>query len=182
MVVTFGMLGGFFLLIVLVLHVSKKRRDVATFSNYAVGERSFSSWYVSMAYTNSWWPGSTFTAVFGLAVVSGVIGLYFLVFSVLGVLAMYLIARPVWKWGKQFDLRTQADLLALRYDSPALKLISSALSVVALLPWLVLGLIAMGTVVQWASLGRLSVADSILIGIVVLVVRQFWTVQMGMRA
>ena len=181
MIITFGALAAFFALIVSVLHVSNSRRAVASFSNYAVGERSFSSWFVSMAYTNSWWPGSTFTAVFGYAVVSGVIGLYFLVYSVLGVLAMYFIARPVWKWGKQFDLRTQADLLSLRYDSPALKLVASAISVVALLPWLVLGLIAMGAVVQWASLNRLSVADSILIGIVVLVVRQFWTVQMGMR-
>ncbi|AYJ48250.1 sodium:solute symporter family protein [Rhodococcus sp. P1Y] len=181
MIITFGALSVFFLLIVGVLHVSKTRRSVATFSNYAVGERSFSSWFVSMAYTNSWWPGSTFTAVFGLTVASGVIGLYFLVYSVLGVLAMYFIARPVWKWGKKFDLRTQADLLDLRYDSRALKLIGSAISVVALVPWLVLGLIAMGAVIQWASLGKLSDADSILIGIAVLVVRQFWTVQMGMR-
>ena len=181
MIVTFGALGVFFVVIVVVLHISKNRQSVATFSNYAVGERSFSSWFVSMAYTNSWWPGSTFTAVFGLTVASGVIGLYFLVYSVLGVLAMYFIARPVWKWGKKFDLRTQADLLDLRYNSRGLKLIGSAISVVALVPWLVLGLIAMGAVVQWASLGKLSDADSILIGIAVLVVRQFWTVQMGMR-
>lgn len=181
MLITFGSLGLFFAIIVGVLHTSKRRADVATFSNYAVGDRAFSSWFVSMAYTNSWWPGSTFTAVFGLAVAGGIIGLYFLVYSVLGVIAMYFIARPVWKWGKEFDLRTQADLLSLRYDSSALKLLASAISVVALVPWLILGLIAMGAVVQWASLGNLSVRDSILLGIVVLVVRQFWTVQMGMR-
>ncbi len=127
MIVTFGALGVFFVVIVVVLHISKNRQSVATFSNYAVGERSFSSWFVSMAYTNSWWPGSTFTAVFGLTVASGVIGLYFLVYSVLGVLAMYFIARPVWKWGKKFDLRTQADLLDLRYNSRGLKLIGSTL-------------------------------------------------------
>lgn len=181
MLITFGVLAAFFLLIVLVLHKSKSGREVSNFSNYAVGERSFSSWFVSMAYTNSWWPGSTFTAVFGFAVASGVIGLYFLVYSTLGVLAMYFIARPVWKWGKKFDLRTQSDLLSLRYNSPMLKLLSSAISVVALLPWLILGLIAMGAVIQWASLGNLSFGTSILIGIAVLVVRQFWTVQMGMR-
>lgn len=181
MLITFGVLAAFFMLIVLVLHRTKHGRSVSSFSSYAVGERSFSSWFVSMAYTNSWWPGSTFTAVFGFAVISGVIGLYFLVYSTLGVLAMYFIARPVWKWGKQFDLRTQSDLLSLRYNSPGLKLLSSAISVVALLPWLILGLIAMGAVIQWASLGNLSFEVSILIGIAVLVIRQFWTVQMGMR-
>lgn len=181
MAITFGVLIAFFLLLVIVLHISKRRTAVSSFSNYAVGERSFSSWFVSMAYTNSWWPGSTFTAFVGLAITSGVIGLYALVYSVLGVLAMYFIARPVWRMGKKFDLRTQADLLSLRFNSKPLKLIASAISVVALLPWLILGLIAMGSVIQWASLGHLSIAESILIGIAVLVVRQFWTVQMGMR-
>jgi Na+/proline symporter len=43
------------------------------------------------------------------------------------------------------------------------------------------GLQAMGVLVQWASLGRLSVSTSILIGVAVIAVRQIWTVQMGMR-
>lgn len=47
MIVTFGALGVFFAVIVVVLHISKNRQSVATFSNYAVGERSFSSWFVS---------------------------------------------------------------------------------------------------------------------------------------
>lgn len=181
MIITFGVLTAFFAVIIGVLHVSKQRHDLSTFSHYAVGERSFSSWFVAMAYTNSWWPGATFTAFFGLGVGAGVLGLYALVYTVLGVVAMYFIARPVWRWGKQFDLRTQSDLLALRYGNRSIKTISSIISAVALFPWLVLGLQAMGAVISWASLGHLSVTTCILLGVVVIAVRQLWTIQMGMR-
>jgi Na+/proline symporter len=182
MAITVGVLALFFAVVIVVLHRAKASHDLSTFSHYAVGEREFSSWFVAMAYTNSWWPGATFTAFFGLGVASGVIGIYALVYSVLGVMAMYFLARPVWKWGKRFDLRTQSDLLALRYgNSKAVKLISSSISALALFPWLVLGLQAMGGVISWASLGGLSTTTSILIGVAVLAIRQFWTVQMGMR-
>ena len=181
MAVTFTLLSVFFAVIVTVLYISRKRTSVSSFSNYAVGERSFSSWFVSMAYTNSWWPGATFTAWFGLGVASGLISLYALIYSVLGVIAMYLIAQPVWRWGKKFDLRTQSDLLALRYDNRWIKTTSSVISVIALFPWLVLGLQTMGALIQWASFGRLPVTISILIGVAVIAIRQIWTIQMGMR-
>lgn len=181
MEITFTVLAVFFAVIIGVLHIANKKSSLSTFSNYAVGERSFSSWFVAMAYTNSWWPGATFTAFFGLGIAAGVIGLYALVYTVLGVIAMYFIARPVWKWGKHFDLRTQSDLLALRYGSKSVKALSSCISAVALFPWLVLGLQAMGALVQWASLGNLDVTTSLLIGVGVIAVRQIWTVQMGMR-
>ncbi|WP_416429784.1 sodium:solute symporter family protein [Paenarthrobacter nicotinovorans] len=181
MEITFTVLAAFFAVIIGVLYVANKKSVLSTFSNYAVGERSFSSWFVAMAYTNSWWPGATFTAFFGLGIAAGVIGLYALVYTVLGVIAMYFIARPVWKWGKRFDLRTQSDLLALRYGSQGVKTLSSCISALALFPWLVLGLQAMGALVQWASLGQLDVTTSLLIGVGVIAVRQIWTVQMGMR-
>lgn len=175
------LLAVFFVLIIGVLHVTKRSHDLSTFTHYTVGERSFKSWFVAMAYTNSWWPGATFTAFFGLGVASGLIGLYALVYSVLGVIAMYLIARPVWRWGKRFDLRTQSDLINLRYSSPAAKAISSTISVVALFPWLVLSMQAMGVLIQWASGNALTPTESILIGVAVIAIRQFWTIQMGMR-
>ncbi|GAA0514087.1 MULTISPECIES: sodium:solute symporter family protein [Streptomyces] len=181
MAITFVALAAFFAVIIAVLHVSKKRQDLSTFSHYAVGERSFSSWFVAMAYTNSWWPGATFTVFFGLGITSGVLGFYALVYTVLGVMAMYFMARPVWKWGKRFDLRTQSDLLVLRYNKPAIKPLSSIISSLALFPWLVLGLQAMGAVISWASFGKLSLTTCILVGVGLIAIRQFWTIQMGMR-
>jgi Na+/proline symporter len=181
MVITFSVLAGFFAVIVGVLQVSKKREQHASFSNYAVGDRSFSSWCVTMAYLNSWFPGAVFMAYLAPAVTAGVIDYFFVVYTIIGVLAMYFIARPVWRWGKRFDLRTQSDLLSLRYNSRAVKVTASVVSTIALFPWLVLGLQSMGAIVQWASLNELSLRSSILIGVSVIAIRQIWTVQMGMR-
>ena len=87
------MLFGFMALIVVILYATK--RSSGTFTDYAVGGRSFSAWFIAMSYTNSWWPGAT-TAFFGLSAGAGVLGLYALAYSLLGVTAMYLMAERAW--------------------------------------------------------------------------------------
>ena len=176
--ITFGMLFGFMALIVVIplCHQAQQWH----FTDYAVGGRSFSAWFIAMSYTNSWWPGATYTAFFGLSAGAGVLGLYALAYSLLGVTAMYLMAERAWVWGKRFDLRTQCDMLGMRFDSKAVRVIASLIGIICLFPgW------------SWASghgravpfrqfrhleRGRQPGRRRGLIG-----VRQIWTVQMGMR-
>lgn len=179
MFITFGILAVFFAIIVAILYATF--RQDKTFTGYAVGGRSFKAIYIAMSYTNSWWPGTTFIAYFGLTAGLGVIGWYALLYSLLGVTAMYLMARRAWKWGQKFDLRTQPDMLGLRFDSKHVKVVASLIGVISLFPWIVLGLQAMGTVFRWASLNELSITTALVIGIATIAVRQIWTVQMGMR-
>ncbi|XVQ06844.1 sodium:solute symporter family protein [Spirillospora sp. CA-255316] len=179
MAVTLGLLTVFFALIIVVLYATN--RSAKSFSDYAVGGRSFTSWYIAMSYTNSWWPGATYTAFFGLSVSAGVLGFYALAYSLLGVTAMYLMAERAWLWGKRYDLRTQPDMLGLRFDSKAVRVIASAIGVVCLFPWIVLGMQAMGVIFRFASFGHWSVGTCLIVGVMVIAVRQFWTVQMGMR-
>ncbi|GAB3857303.1 sodium:solute symporter family protein [Nocardioides maradonensis] len=179
MAVTLGLLAAFFVLIIGVLYATN--RGAKSFTDYAVGGRSFGSWFIAMSYTNSWWPGATYTAFFGLSVSAGVLGFYALAYSLLGVTAMYLMAEKAWLWGKRYDLRTQPDMLGLRYDSKAVRVIASAIGVVCLFPWIVLGMQAMGLIFRFASFGHWSVTTCLIVGVAVIAVRQFWTVQMGMR-
>lgn len=179
MVVTLGLLAAFFGLVVFVLYATN--RSAKSFSDYAVGGRSFGSWYIAMSYTNSWWPGATYTAFFGLSVSAGVLGFYALAYSLLGVTAMYLMAERAWLWGKRYDLKTQPDMMGLRFDSQAVRVISSAIGVVCLFPWIVLGMQAMGLIFKFASFGHWSVTTCLMVGVGVIAVRQIWTVQMGMR-
>lgn len=179
LIITFGVMAVFFALIVAILYRSFHADK--SFTGYAVGGRSFSGFYIAMSYTNSWWPGTTFIAYLGLTIASGVIGWYALLYSLLGVTAMYLLARRGWKWGHKYDLRTQPDMLGLRFDSRNVKIVASAIGVISLFPWIVLGMQAMGTIMRWASLDKLSVTAAVLIGVAVIAVRQIWTVRMGMR-
>jgi SSS family solute:Na+ symporter len=181
MVWTIGLSALFFAIIVAILYATKRADQDKSFSEYAVGGRSFSAIYIAMSYTNSWWPGTTFIAFFGLAAAAGAIGLYALLYSLIGVTAMYFMARRAWKWGQRHNLYTQPDMMGLRFNSPTLKVIASVIGVVAIFPWIVLGMQAMATLVQWATKGSIDTTLALVIGIAVIAVRQIWTVQMGMR-
>ncbi len=87
----------------------------------------------------------------------------------------------MWVWAKAFDLRTQADLFSLRYESRHIHTQASLLGIILSFPWLVVGMQALGALFQSMSLRSLSFMTSMLLGVVVLVVRQVWTISMGMR-
>ena len=179
MLITFGALAAFFAIVIIVLQASGIRDR--NFSEYAVGGRAFDARYQAMSFLNTWYPGSMFTAFGAMAASSGVISFYVLTYSLLTVVLMYLMARPVWVWGKTFDLRTQPDLLSLRFGSRHIKTIAAVVGIVSGIPWLVLGMQALGTLFQYMSLGTLSFSQAVITGVAVIALRQIWTVRMGMR-
>lgn len=179
MIITFSAVAVFFLAIITILQFSKAGDN--TFANYAVGNRSFDARYQAMSFLNTWYPGAIFTAFGGMAASSGIISFYLLSYSLLTVVLMYLIAKPVWVWGKTFDLRTQADLFALRYNSRHIRTIAAVIGIVSGFPWLVLGMLSLGMLFHYLSLGALSLSSAVLVGIGVITLRQIWTIRLGMR-
>lgn len=179
MLIAFGIMLAFFAVLVVLLQ--RIRVDDRTFSAYAVGDRSFGARYQAMSFLNTWYPGAMFTAFGGMAVASGVISFYVLVYSLLTVVLMYVMAKPVWLWGKAFDLRTQPDLFALRYGSRHIRTIAAVIGIVSGIPWLVLGMQALGEMFRYLSLGALSFSQAVALGVAVIAVRQIWTVRIGMR-
>ncbi len=180
MVVMLSMIAVFYAAVIVILYRTKRGGE-PTFEEYSVGGRSYGPWYVAMCYVNSWWPGATFIAFFGMAAGAGVFGFYGLAYSSLGVAMMYFMATRAWRWGARYDLRSQPDLLGLRFDSRAVKVIASLIGIVSVFPWVVLGMQALGKVFELASDGRWSLTACLLVGLVLIVVRQYWTVTMGMR-
>jgi Na+/proline symporter len=180
MLVVLGMLGVFYAIVIGILYATQQRTD-PSFDEYAVGNRSYGPWYVAMSYENSWFPGSVFIAFFGLAAGAGVFGLYGLAYSTLGVATMYFMATRAWRWGARYDLRSQPDLLGLRFNSRPVKVVASVIGIVSLFPWVVLGMQAFGEIFRYASGDRWPVTVCLVVGLVVIVVRQYWTVRMGMR-
>jgi Na+/proline symporter len=176
--ITFGLIAVFILGMISVLYATN--RQSTSFTDYAVGGRSYGAFYIAMSYINSWWPGATFTAFFALSV-SGVIGLYGVVYSTLGVTAMYLMAKRAWLWGKKYNLRTQPELLGMRYNSSTVKRIASLIGIICVLPWVVLGIQALALLIEWASFRHWSIQSCLLSGVLLILIRQYWTVRMGMR-
>lgn len=174
------MLAVFYAVVIAILYKtqSKSKPD---FNEYAVGGRSYGPWFVAMSYVNSWWPGATFIAFFGLAAGIGVFGFYGLAYSTLGVGLMYFLATRAWRWGAKYNLRSQPELLGKRYDSRGVKVVSSFIGIVSVFPWVVLGMQALGQLFEVASGGAWSITVCLGVGLAAILLRQVWTVKMGMR-
>jgi SSS family solute:Na+ symporter len=179
MIITFGLLLAFFAVIIFILQRSQVNDK--NFTDYAVGGRSFGPNYQAMSFLNTWYPGAMFTAFAGLAASAGVISFYVLTYSLMTVVLMYAMARTVWIWGKKFNLHTQPDLFALRYDSRQIRTIAAVIGIVSGFPWLVLAMQAMGGLFHFMSLGALPFSEAVILGVVVVAIRQIWTIRMGMR-
>jgi len=180
MLIGYGTVVVFFILIVVVLELTHKKSR-GDFTDYAVAGRSFGSWFQAMAFLNTWLPGTVFIAFAGMAASSGVIGFYLVSYSLLAILFMFFMAEKVFEWGKKFNLRTQADFVGMRYNSKTVQVVSAAIGVLSVFPWLVLGFQSLGLVFSYLSFGVISPVAAVFVGIVVLGVRQIWTVRMGMR-
>ncbi|WP_167197413.1 sodium:solute symporter family protein [Brevibacterium pigmentatum] len=170
-----------FLLIVFVLERSRRAKATTNFSEYATAGRSFGSFYSTMAFVNTWLPGTIFISFAGLAASSGLVGYYFVPYSLIAVLLMFFLAKPVHMWGKKFDLRTQADLLGFRYGSNSVRFTAAVIGIVASLPWVVLGMQSLTYVFSFLSFGLVPATVAVYIGIAVIIVRQIWTVRFGAR-
>jgi SSS family solute:Na+ symporter len=177
LLITYGALAVFFAIIIAILQYSYVAdRD---FSDFTVAGRSFGGFYQAMAFLNTGLPGFMFLGSFGFVVRAGVLGIGLA--TLLAAIVMYLMADRVWTWGAKYDLRTQPDLMALRYDSRSVRVIAALLGIFGLMPWMVLGMQALGAVFYALSLGHLSFTASVVLGVIVMALRQFWTIRMGMR-
>lgn len=176
LLITYGALAVFFAIVVWILQRSYiADRD---FTDFAVAGRSFSGFYQAMAFLNTGLPGYVYLGLFGLAASHGVIGMGFA--TVLAPLVMYLMADRVWTWGATYNLRTQPDLIALRFDSEGVRIIAALLGIFGLMPWMV-GMQSLGAVSYALSLHHLGFTASVVLGVVVMTIRQIWTIRMGMR-
>jgi SSS family solute:Na+ symporter len=181
MLIGYGGVFLFFLIIVYALERSHKVSGAGNFSDYATGGRSFGSFYSTMAFVNTWLPGTIFISFAGFSASSGIMGFYYVPYSLLAVVLMFLLARPVHTLGKAFDLRTQADLLGLRYNSKAVRVVAATIGIIASFPWIVLGMQSLTLVFTHLSFGAVGAGTAVFIGVGLIAARQIWTIRFGAR-
>src|SRR5260221_10965852 len=75
----------------------------------------------------------------------------------------------IWRYAQPRRLVSQADFFVSKYESRALGVLVSLVSVVALVPYLVLQLKGLGIIVSEASYGRISPTVAVWAGSVALV-------------
>ena len=177
LLVTLGLPALLFALVVVVLQ--RTHRADRDFSDFTVAGRSFGGFAQAMAFFNTYQPGTVFVAFFAFTATNGVVGMN--ISTMLAPIVMFLMADRVWTWGATHDLKTQPDLLALRFDSRAVRVVAALVGIAGLYPWMVLGMQSLGAVFHALTFGRLGFTSSVVLGVVVMSVRQVWTIRMGMR-
>lgn len=122
-----------------------------TFEAYSVANRSFGCVLFTFSYIGYWYVGSIYISWFNTSSSVGVFAQYILIYSMSSLVIMYFIAKPVWTWGKVYQLETQADFIQLRYGSKGFKSAFSVLTFIFWFPWLILEMKTIGYTISVAT-------------------------------
>jgi solute:Na+ symporter, SSS family len=147
--IAIGLIVFYFIInAVIIKLLGRKQEDL---EEYGVGGRSFGWLLNTFSYIGGWYCGTIYTGWFSNSATIGVFAQYVLLYSISGLVIMFLMARPVWVWGKVYNLETQGDLIELRYGSKKFKFIFAFLTFIFWSPWLILEIKTIGYVVQAAT-------------------------------
>lgn len=153
-VITIGIMTAYFVINAIIIKLMGRRQE--SLEDFAVGNRSFGWLLNSFAYIGGWYTGTTYTGWFSNAATIGVFAQYVLIYSIASLVIMFFMARPVWVWGKVYNLETQADLIELRYGNKNFKFIFAILTFLYWSPWLILEAKTIGYVVHAATYSSIS--------------------------
>lgn len=147
--VVIGILVGFYLLNFLIIKLFHKPQE--SLDEYGVAGRSLPWYLVCFSYMGGWYVGATYTGWFAFSTDLGLFAQYLFIYSTSSLIIMYLMAKPAWTWGKEYDLETQADLIQLRYGNSSFSTIYAAVVSVISATWLVVEMVTLGLIVSAAT-------------------------------
>lgn len=170
------MLGLF---LALIIWINRRQLGVSTLNDYATANHSIGVLGITFGFLATWYVGAGYTVFSGFAVSFGMIGMYVIPYGIITLLVMYLVAERSFIWGKKYQLRTQSELLGLRYQSDFLRVLTGFAGVALSVPWLLMEWYTIGYVFNYATDGLISPLLGMIIGIFVVV---FYVALGGMRS
>lgn len=158
-----------FLLLALFLGVQARRGRVMSLEQWSVGGRGFGTIFVFLLMAGEIYTTFTFLGGSGWAYGKGAPTFYILCYGALAYAMSYFLLPAVWRYAKEHALVSQADFFVTKYRSPALGILVSLVSVVAMVPYLVLQLKGLGIIVSEASYGTIPASTAVWISSLALV-------------
>jgi SSS family solute:Na+ symporter len=148
-VIVLTVLAAFYLMNAIILKLS--HRPQTSIEEYGVGGRSIGWLTIAFSHIGGWFVGATYTGWFAFSADLGVFAQYLIIYSISCLFIMYVMAKPVWSWGKEFNLETQADIIQLRYKSLPFTTVVTVLVSVVSSAWLVVEMVTLGYIVSAAT-------------------------------
>ena len=168
-----------FAFLALILFINRRQLGVSTMADYATANHSIGVLGITFGFLATWYVGAGYTVFSGFAVSFGMIGMYVIPYGIVTLLVMYLVAEKTFIWCKKYQLRTQSELLGLRYRSDFLRVLTGFAGVGLSVPWLLMEWYTIGYVFNYATAGFISPLLGMIIGIFVVV---FYVAMGGMRS
>jgi SSS family solute:Na+ symporter len=134
---------------------------------WTVGGRGFGTGLVFLLLAGEIYTTFTFLGASGFAYGLGAPAYYILAYGTLAYVISYFMLPPVWAYARRYNLVSQPDFFAHKYNSPALGVLVALVGIVALIPYLVLQLTGLGIIVAAAGYGAISKVVAVWVGAIV---------------
>jgi SSS family solute:Na+ symporter len=169
---------AFFFVVAVALALLARRGHEMNLEQWSLGGRGFGPVFVFLLMAGEIYTTFTFLGGSGWAYGRGAPALYILCYGTIAYCLSYFLLPVIWRFARERQLVSQADYFVAKYESPALGVLVAAVSVAALVPYLVLQLKGLGIIVSEASYGSVRPSVAVWAGAIALV---FYVVISGVR-
>ena len=165
--VALAVIAAFLILAVTLALLARRGRDM-DLEQWSVGGRGFGAIFVFLLMAGEIYSTFTFLGGAGLVYGSGGAAYYILGYGTLAYILSYWLLPAVWRYATPRKLLSQSDFFVSKYDSRALGVLVSLVTVAAMIPYLALQLKGLGIIVSQTSSGSISSTAAVWIGAFVL--------------
>ncbi|WP_342602237.1 sodium:solute symporter [Peribacillus sp. FSL E2-0159] len=148
---------------------ARKGKDM-NLEQWTVGGRGFGTFFIFLLMAGETYSTFTFLGGSGWAYGKGGPTFYILIYGTLAMIMSYWYVPAIWRYAKEKKLMSQSDFFVSKYNSPYLGVLVSIVGVVAVIPYLVLQLKGLGSIVSEASYGAISPTIAIWIAVIVITI------------
>ncbi|HSU79810.1 MAG TPA: sodium:solute symporter [Candidatus Angelobacter sp.] len=159
-----------FLLFSLYLGIRARKGKQMDLEQWTTGGRSFGTLFVFLLSAGEIYTTFTFLGGSGWAYGKGGPTLYILWYGALAYIISYWLLPAIWRYSSKHKLLSQSDFFIKKYNSPALGILVSIVGIIAMIPYLVLQLKGLGSIVSIASYGSISSTAAIWIGVIAITI------------
>ncbi|MFJ7510104.1 sodium:solute symporter [Peribacillus simplex] len=148
---------------------ARKGKDM-NLEQWTVGGRGFGTFFIFLLMAGETYSTFTFLGGSGWAYGKGGPTFYILIYGTLAMIMSYWYVPAIWRYAKEKKLMSQSDFFVSKYNSAYLGVLVSIVGVVAVIPYLVLQLKGLGSIVSEASYGAISPTIAIWIAVIVITI------------
>jgi SSS family solute:Na+ symporter len=161
---------AFFFVVAVALALLARRGHEMSLEQWSLGGRGFGAIFVFLLMAGEIYTTFTFLGGSGWAYGRGAPALYILCYGTIAYCMSYFLLPVIWRYARERRLVSQADFFVAKYDSRALGVLVAGVSVAALVPYLVVQLKGLGSIVSEASFGSIRPSVAIWSGAIGLMI------------